>query len=71
MQTAFMDMDFEKLRDKLPNVTLNTTVAQEHVGEIERKIRVVKERVMSTMSILPYKLLPKLMIIELIHFCVM
>jgi len=65
-----MDMEFEKLRDKLPNVTLNTTAAREHIGEIERKIQVVKERAMSTISILPYKLLPKLVIIKLMHFCV-
>jgi hypothetical protein len=33
-----MNMEFEKLRDKLPNVILNTTAAREHVGDIERKI---------------------------------
>jgi hypothetical protein len=33
-----MDMEFKKLKDKLPNVTLNTTAAQEHVGEIQREI---------------------------------
>jgi hypothetical protein len=27
VQTTLMDMEFEKLRDKLPNVTLNTTAA--------------------------------------------
>jgi hypothetical protein len=70
VQTALMDMEFKKLRDKLPNVILNTTAAQEHVGEIERKIQVVKERARSMMNILPYKLLPKLMIIKLMHFCV-
>jgi hypothetical protein len=49
----------------LPSVTLNTTApAREHVGKIERKIRVVKERARSTMSVIPYKLLPKLVIIE-------
>ncbi len=47
MQTALMDMEFEKLRDMLPNVTLNTTAAREHVGKIERKIRVMKERARS------------------------
>jgi hypothetical protein len=41
------------------------------VGEIERKIRVVKERARCTTSILPYNILPKLMIIELMNFCVM
>jgi hypothetical protein len=40
------------------------------VGEIERKVRVVKERARSKISILPYKLLPKLVIIKLMHSCV-
>ena len=71
MQTALMDMEFEKLKDKLPNVILNTTAAREHVGEIERKIRVGKERARCTTSILSYDILPKLVIIELMHFCVM
>ncbi len=38
VQIALMDIEFEKLKGKLPNVILNTTSAQEHVGEIERKI---------------------------------
>ncbi len=42
VQTALMDMEFEKLKDKMMNVRLNTTAASEHVGEIERKIRVIK-----------------------------
>ncbi len=71
MQTTLMDMEFKKLRDKLSNVILNTMAVQEHMGEIKRKIQVVKERARSTISILSYKLLPKLMIIELMHFCVM
>jgi hypothetical protein len=34
-----MDMEFKKtLRDELSNVILNTMAAQEHVGEIEKKI---------------------------------
>ena len=35
VQTMMMDMEFEKLVDLLPNVTINTTAAREHVGEIE------------------------------------
>jgi hypothetical protein len=38
VQTLLMDMEFEKLRDKLPNAILNTTASREHGGEIERKI---------------------------------
>jgi hypothetical protein len=33
-----MDMEFEKLSNKLPNVILNTTAVQEHVEDNERKI---------------------------------
>ncbi len=71
IQVAMMDMKFEKLRDMLPNVTLNTTAACEHVGEIERKIKVIKKRGRGTINTLPYEMMPKLMIIELMHFCVM
>ncbi len=39
VQTALMDMEFKKLKDKMPNMVINTTAAREHMGEIERKIR--------------------------------
>jgi hypothetical protein len=71
VQTSMMDMEFEKLKDLLPRITLNTTAAREHVGEIERKIRVIKERARGTISVLPYQMLPKLLIIKLMHFCLM
>jgi hypothetical protein len=38
VQVALMDMEFEKLKDVLPNITINTTTGREHVGETERKI---------------------------------
>jgi hypothetical protein len=71
VQTAMMDVEFEKLRTLLPHMALNTTAAREHVGEIERKIRVVKERARGTFNTLPYKKLPKMMLVELLHFCMM
>jgi hypothetical protein len=71
VQMMMMDMEFKKLVDLLRNVTINTTAAREHVGEIEQKIQGIKERVRGTMNTLPYSHLPKLIIIELMHFCVM
>ncbi len=71
IQTALMDMEFEKLRTMMPHVALNTMAAREHVGEEEQKIRVIKERARGTFNTLPYKKLPKLMVIELLHFCIM
>ncbi len=38
VQVALMDMEFEKLKDVLPNIMINTTAAREHVGDIKRKI---------------------------------
>jgi hypothetical protein len=65
-----MDMEFEKLRTMMPHVALNTMAAREHIGEVGQKIRVIKERTRGTFNTLPYKKLPKLMVIELLHFCV-
>ena len=41
-----MDMEFEKLKDTpgMELIDVNTTAACEHVGEIERAIRRIKER---------------------------
>ncbi len=71
VQVALMDMEFEKMNDVLSNITINTTTAREHVGEIKRKIRVIKERARGTMTTLPYLTLPKIIIIDLMHFCVL
>jgi len=71
VQTRMMDMEFEKLRPLMPHVALNTTAAQEHVREIEQKIRVIKERARGMFNTLPYKKIPRVMVIELLHFCVM
>ncbi len=70
-QVALMDMESEKLKDVLPNIMINTTAAREHVGEIKRKIQVIKERARGTMATLPYLTLPKIMIIKLMHFCIL
>jgi hypothetical protein len=48
-----MDMEFKKLRTMMPHVALNTTAACEHIGEVEQKIRVLKERARGTFNTLP------------------
>jgi hypothetical protein len=62
VQMAMMDMEFEKLKPLMPHVALNTTAAREHVGEIEQKIRVIKERARGMFNPLPYKKLPRMMV---------
>ncbi len=37
VQTAMMDMEFEKLKPFMPHVALNTTAAREHVGEMNER----------------------------------
>jgi hypothetical protein len=55
--TALMDRDFECLRLAHLNhgVNLNTTAASEHVPDIERQIRLIKERARALRSNLPFK----------------
>ena len=44
VRLVLMDMEFEKIKDDFDKVEVNTTAAREHVAEIERGIRHVKER---------------------------
>jgi hypothetical protein len=66
--TTLMDNDFAPLRDDLPEVNLNSTATDEHVTEIERHIRVRKERSRAIWSTLPFKRLPARISIELVSF---
>ncbi|KAL7487538.1 hypothetical protein ACHAW6_013123, partial [Cyclotella cf. meneghiniana] len=43
VQLFLMDMEFKKLTDVFKLVTINTTMAWEHVAGVEREIWVVKE----------------------------
>ena len=71
IQTILMDNEFEKVRDHIHDATLNTPAASEHVGEIERKIRVIKERCRGIICTLPYTRLPQQMVVHLLHHVVM
>ena len=60
-----MDMEFEKIRDEFDKVVVNTTAAREHVGEIERVIKFIKERarcVVSDLRVAGFKYLHQLML---------
>jgi hypothetical protein len=66
-----MDGQFEPLRLRAAalGMHLNVVSNEEHVPEIERSIRVVKERVRSVHATLPFKRIPALFLIELIAGC--
>ena len=57
------DPEFEPLRAVFPQ--LNTCGADEHIPEIERFIRTVKDRVRSVYHSLPYKYVPRLLLVHL------
>ena len=65
-----MDREFDLLSTDFPETNINPTATSEHVPEIERQIRVIKERARSIMIKLPFHRLPKIIIIELTKFVV-
>ena len=71
VRTILMDNEFEKVRDYVQHTILNTTAAAEHVGDIERRIRVIKERCRGIICTLPYTSLPKIMVVHLLHHVVL
>ena len=54
-QTILMDMKFNTVIPELPEVNMNTSTTSEHVAEVERCIRVIKERCRACMSTMPLK----------------
>ena len=66
-----MDQEFDKIVDEVPKLEINTTEAREHVGEIERTIRTVKERSPVVVSYQPYAILPKPIVIHLVYFSIL
>jgi hypothetical protein len=68
-----MDREFECLRLEVlgHGVHLNTTAASEHVPDIERHIRLIKERARALRSALPFRLILGRMIIEMMAHTVL
>jgi hypothetical protein len=69
METAMMDGEFASLKANILElgVSLNITSANEHVPEIERRIRVLKERTRATRHTLPFTYLPKTMVVAMVR----
>jgi hypothetical protein len=67
------DNEFGPLRDQLmesKGVDLALAAPEEHVREVERNIRVIKERIRSVLADMPYDKLPGNFKMELILICV-
>lgn len=61
--------EFSSLDSHLANVgiALNTEARDEHVPEIERHIRTLKDRCRSTYTMLPFQRIPARMLVELVY----
>jgi hypothetical protein len=56
------DSEFECIRDELRPIEMNIVPPDSHVGEVERSVRTLKERLRSCVHGLPFRHLPKLMV---------
>ena len=66
-----MDPEFNCLGKLIIGKDLNTAASRDHLPEIERKIKVVKERIRALHSSLPYDHMTRHMIIEVEKYVVM
>ena len=66
-----MDMEFEKVRDKLAIFEVKTTAFRESVPEIERQLCLIMEHVRCTTSDFPFNPIPRLVLICVVYMCVM
>jgi hypothetical protein len=69
VELLLMDGEFESLRGDMAElgITLNTTAKDEHVGEIERYIRTIKERTRCIYNTLPFTRMPARLLIEMVY----
>jgi hypothetical protein len=71
VRTVLMDGEFKKIKDLIPQLECNTTVAKEHVSEAERMIRTIKERTRGLIGMLTFDNIPRQMKIEFIYFVIL
>ena len=64
VESLHADSEFEPIRSEFPFI--NTSDADDHHPDIERAIRSMKDRVRSTYRMLPYKYIPRLMVVHLV-----
>ena len=71
VQTILMDMEFDKIKDLIPMINVNISAANEHVAEVEQRIRTIKERCRGIMGTLPFTYIPQQLIMGLVQFVTM
>ena len=69
LQTVLVDIEFENTIDELmENSVVNTSIAKEHVSEIERNIHTVEESTIWIINTVNLKYLHKLLITNILYF---
>jgi hypothetical protein len=61
------NMDFECIQNEVRPRLMNLNAHDDHVGEVKRSIRTIKERVHAYVHSMPFKQLPKMMVVELVR----
>ena len=67
VKLALMDKDFDAVKYHLPLLEVNTTAVREHITEIERELKQVKERVRCTSSKFPFQFIPTMVLIYTVY----
>jgi hypothetical protein len=72
IHTILADNEFQALKEEIEEVgvTVNVVAKDEHVPEVERQNRVIKERARAVIQTLPYKKIPRKIRVALIHYVV-
>ncbi len=72
VHTILADNEFRALQEDIEELGVNVHVVskEEHVPEVERQNRVIKERARAIVQTLPYKRIPKKIRVALIHYVV-
>ena len=61
------DLEFDPIKDDILPIRLETVAKDDHVGDIERNIRNIKEGIRGTVQSLPFKKFPRVMINYLVN----
>ena len=70
IRLLLVDKQFEGLEHRFVGVTVNTVSRDEHVPEVERLTRTIKERCRCYFALIPFKKIPHRMAIELVNTCI-
>ena len=71
VRTALIDNEFEKLRNLVLILIVNTTTAKEHMPEVEQRIRLIKECRRCILNTLLFKKMPQVILIKLLYHVVL